>query len=81
MRNGRQAVQDGTKACELTSWKAADCLQTLAAAYAEVGMFEEAVKWQKKSLEFPDDDTGHAERARARLKLYEEGKPYRNEEP
>jgi tetratricopeptide (TPR) repeat protein len=81
LRNGMKAVEHATKACELILWKEPDYLQTLAAAYAEAGNFEEAVKWQKKSLEFPDDDAAHVDRARARLKLYEDGKPYRDEEP
>jgi tetratricopeptide (TPR) repeat protein len=77
VRNGTKAVECATRACELSSWKQATCIATLAAAYAEVGKFDEAVKWQRKALDASDRDAGARENARQRLKLYQEGKPYR----
>jgi hypothetical protein len=56
-----------------------DNLGTLAAAKAEAGNFKEAVKWQKKAIELGYDDKEETEKARQRLKLYEEGKPYKND--
>jgi serine/threonine-protein kinase len=67
------------KACELTEWGDASYFHSLAAAYAEVGQFGEAVKWQKKALESPDLPDDEREDARLRLQLYEEGKPVLNE--
>lgn len=78
-RDGTKAVELATKVCELTSWKDPGCLDTLAAAYAETGQFADAVKWQKKSLEFPEDDKDELAKAQERLKLYEGGNPYRDE--
>ena len=49
--NGKQAVEYANKACDLTGWKNANYLSTLAAAYAEVGNFDEATKWQTKCIE------------------------------
>ena len=38
-RDGKRAVESATRACELTDWKKAGHLDTLAAAYAECGDF------------------------------------------
>lgn len=43
-RDGKSAVEHATKACQLTGFKRSDYVGTLAAAYAEVGDFETAVK-------------------------------------
>jgi cytochrome c-type biogenesis protein CcmH/NrfG len=77
VRDGKKAVELATKACELTKWKDADTLSTLAAAHAESGHFDEAVKWQKKALKIGFDDDEDTKAAREQLKLYEAGKPYR----
>jgi hypothetical protein len=66
----------------LTQWKDPNLLDTLAAAYAEGGRFDEAVKWQKKALEHPDAFPGRAiDSVKARLKLYEAGQPYHEPRP
>ena len=78
-RDGKKAVEYATKACELTSWADASQFDTLAAAYADIGRFEEAVKWEKKAIESPNYPKEELQEARLRLKLYEEGKPFRDE--
>ena len=75
VRGGKRAIELAQKACELTAWKVASHIDTLAAAHAEAGQFAEAVRWQEKVLEFPD----FAKNAdiQKRLALYRAGNPYR----
>jgi tetratricopeptide (TPR) repeat protein len=85
VRNGEYAVQYALKACDLSDWKNDSFLNALAAAYAEAGRFDDAVKWQNKYLESdylksnPSNDT--LEKAHQRLNLYEQNKPYHEDKP
>ncbi len=76
-RNGEKALEDATKACEMTGWKKPGYLDTLAVAYAEVGDFEQAIRWQKKALEDPVYVKEWGENARAQIELFRKKKPYR----
>jgi WD40 repeat protein/serine/threonine protein kinase/tetratricopeptide (TPR) repeat protein len=79
VRNGAEAVKLATKACELTEWKEAMHVDTLAAAYAEIGDFDAAAKWQKKAISSltKKEPAEWPAQFEARLRLYESGKPYR----
>ena len=74
-RNGKLAVQQATRACELTNWKNPDVLDTLAAAHAEAGDFARAVQFQKQAIGVAPltDRTKMHER----LRLFERQAPYR----
>jgi WD40 repeat protein/serine/threonine protein kinase/tetratricopeptide (TPR) repeat protein len=74
-RDGRKAIADANKACELTAWRNWAFLDTLAAAHAEAGEFDEAVKWQLKALELCDE--GQKLPLIQRLELYKAGNAYR----
>ncbi len=76
-RDGKKAVENATQACELSEWKDSARLDTLAAACAEAGDFENARQWQQKALDLAAE--ADKDSARARLALYEAGKPYRDE--
>jgi len=75
-RDGKQAVADAVRACELTQWNNPAPLDTLAAASAEAGDFASAVKWENKCLAFPDLDPTVLVDAQNHLILYQAGKPY-----
>lgn len=84
-RDGKAAVEHAKKACELTSFKDWRYLDTLAAAYAEAGDFENAVKLQRAALldpDFPEGQDFYWEEAALepanRLLLFENKTPYRN---
>jgi hypothetical protein len=75
-RDGAEAVRDALRACELTGWGDPDCLDNLAAACAEHGQFDEAVRWQSKALEFPTFSGQRRENGLARVRLYRGHQPY-----
>ena len=74
LRNGKKAVELALTACELSNWKNPGYLDTLAAAYARTGDFNNAVKWQAKALESPE--LGKKPEAQQRFKFYKERKPW-----
>ena len=75
LRDGKLAIADAQRACELTHHEDLENLATLAAAYAENGQFDQAIQWQQKALSKwrgrPNSDW------RERLELYQAKKPYR----
>ena len=78
-RDGKRAVEVGIHACELSEWKQANHLGTLAAAYAEVGDFDKAVEWQEKANKLYTD-ADDRKKGEEWLKLFKEKKPYRETE-
>jgi tetratricopeptide (TPR) repeat protein len=48
VRNGRRAIELATRACEITGWKSSHALAVLAAAHAELGDFDAAIRWHDK---------------------------------
>jgi tetratricopeptide (TPR) repeat protein len=79
VRDGRKAVEQATRACELTSWEAPYFLAVLGAAWAELGEFDEAIKWQQQALKSARYDRADGDKARQRIGLYENRTPYREE--
>jgi len=73
-RNGTKAVELALKACELSDWKDPENLDTLAAAYARVGDYGNAIKWQEKALESPH--IYKQNEAQERLNFYQQHKPW-----
>jgi tetratricopeptide (TPR) repeat protein len=78
-RDGKEAVRLAERACDLTSHHDAAKLKTLAAAYAEVGRFPDAigVAGAARSLAEAAGQKDLTARCSDMLKLFEAGKPFR----
>jgi len=77
-RDGERAVALAEKAAKTTSDADPGILDTLAAAYAEVGRFDDAVRTVKKAIALLQQAYGDAAVAdmKQRLQLYEAGQPF-----
>jgi len=78
-RNGPRAMTVARKLCAAGGWKTPQHMATLAAAAAETGDFEAAVKWQTKALGFSAYAQDQGEWGRKLLRLYEGRKPFHEE--
>jgi hypothetical protein len=76
-RDGPRAVQLGEWACKATAYKSPPLLDTLAAAYAEVGQFDQAVRTTLAAIEIVRNNKASTATLESRLELYKAGKPYR----
>lgn len=76
-RDGRKALASATRACEMSASKRAQSLCVLAAAYAEIGDFDNAVETQKKALDIASED--EREYFSEILETYQRRRPYREE--
>ncbi len=74
-----EAISFAERAAELTGYRNASVLDTLAAAYAAGGQFSHAVEFAEAALEQASKAGANnlAEEIRSRLELYKQSKPYR----
>ena len=81
VRDGAQAVVVAERAAQLTGYENPIALDTLAAAYAQAGRFNEAVKFAARAEELARGrrQTDLADRFKQRLELYRAGKPFHRE--
>ena len=75
VRDGAPGGGAGHAPCELSAWNQPQIIDTLAAAYAECGKFDEALKWQQKAVDLAGDKD--RDELRGRLDVYRKGKAYR----
>jgi tetratricopeptide (TPR) repeat protein len=76
IRDADFAIIFASRACIVSSFKSSGFLDTLAAAYAEGGDFEEAAKWEAKAIELLPDNSeknGTKSEYRNRLEHYKKG--------
>ncbi len=78
-RNGTEAVKMAERACELTENKDPEQLKTLAAAYAEVGRFAEAMSTARtaKDLAAAGGKRGLADECAAMQQRFQQAQPWR----
>lgn len=76
-RDGKKALALAKKVCEMSAGKVADHLDTLAAAHAELGDFDNAIAAEKRALAVPGVGEVAINEYRQRLKLYEDERPFR----
>lgn len=76
VRDGKKAVALATKACNMSNWTNYAYVDTLAAAYAETGDFEQAVKYQKQATSMNGIPEANRTNVQNRLELYLHHKPY-----
>lgn len=75
LRNGKLAIEDAKKACELSKYQDWEDLTVLAAAHAEAGHFDDAVKFQTKAVELAQG--GRRFVLRLQLERYKQNKTYK----
>lgn len=76
LRDGARAVELAQALCLKTDYKVPAALDTLAAALAQTGKFEEAVKWAARSLEMTNAAEAVYGMRNQLLALYKEKKPF-----
>jgi protein O-mannosyl-transferase len=78
LRNGTLAVKLAEQACQLTQYRAAVMVGTLAAAYAEAGRFDEAVATGQKACALASEfgEAGLLQRNRELVALYQAHRAY-----
>jgi tetratricopeptide (TPR) repeat protein len=81
LRNGPEALTLAEHAAQLSQRKNPAILDTLGAAYANLGRFREAIATTEEGLQLAREahDAGTEATARQRLLLYRQGKPFRDE--
>jgi protein O-mannosyl-transferase len=83
LRNGPRAVELAQRADQLAASRNPSILGTLAAAYAEAGRFPDAVASAQRVLQLASSQTNNPALPllKARLELYQAGRPFRDTGP
>src|SRR5438034_1969101 len=78
-QHAAEAVRLAQQACQISGCKQSGLLDTLAAAYANAGRFEEAVKTGEEAFSIAKaaGENNFADSIRARIDLYKKGSPFR----
>jgi tetratricopeptide (TPR) repeat protein len=75
-RDAAQAVEQATRACELSGWKRPRYLATLAAGYSEMGDFDSAARSQERALALLAENSPDRVEYKRLLDRYRARKPH-----
>ncbi|PWT83309.1 MAG: hypothetical protein C5B58_06755 [Acidobacteria bacterium] len=75
-RNGQQAVKDAKAACSIMQWKDESMIDTLAAAYAETGDFDSAMRYEAQALAVKGISAQDGKIFREHLALFQQRKRF-----
>ena len=75
LRDGQRALQLAGPLAEVQGRARFTFLATLAAAHAEAGQFDQAVRWQEQAVQLAP--APHQDALRKQLELYKQSKPFR----
>ena len=83
LRNGPQALELALHSNQLAGGRNPFMLRTLAAAYAEVGQFNDAIGTAQRALSIATmmSDTSLVETLQQQIQTYQAGEPFRDESP
>ena len=80
LRNGQRALELARKLEKVAVNPGARMFDILAAAYAETGKFDEAVRMAERAVSLTRDDDPSVETRRSLVDLYRSGKPYHGQQ-
>lgn len=78
-RDGAKAVEQATQECEQSSWHNWSKVDTLAAAEAEVGKYDDAARYEQQAIDLASKNPQVQSHLKDRLALYRDRKPFRDE--
>jgi len=84
-RDGKEAVELARRVCAATAWRDSACLDTLAAAYAECGDFDQAIKYENQAINSKNwglsqkEKNWMVEALQKHLQFFQSHKPYRTD--
>jgi tetratricopeptide (TPR) repeat protein len=76
-RNGQQAIKDAKAACSIAEWRDENTIDTLAAAYAETGDFDSAVRYAAQALAVKGITPVDQKHIQRHLTLFQQHQPIR----
>lgn len=80
VRDADRAIEIAKRGCDATKYEAPHILSTLAAAYAEKGDWETAIKWSSKAVELDEKGDEVSEQLKKELDGYKAKKPWREKQ-